>query len=199
MSKLVISDADIAAAAVRIGCTENAVRAVAEVESHGTGFLPSGLPTILYEAHLFGRLTQNKFSEAVDRRGLALSAPNWNRSFYGEGGEYQHERLEQAAALDRDAAYQACSWGAFQVLGLNWRFLNYTTLDAFLEAQRSPAGQMDAFVRFVMANRLQKALKTLDWTHFAVRYNGPDYARNAYHTKMAAAYSRLQGGTGNAA
>ena len=48
-----------------------------------------------------------------DRTGKALSAPSWDRSLYGRGGAHQHERLEDAAKLNWEAAHRlavgACS------------------------------------------------------------------------------------------
>lgn len=192
LEKMGLTDQDIERAAADIGCEPNAVRAVAHVESAGSGFLPDGRPTILYEAHIFGRITKHAYPNAKDRRGLALSAREWDRNLYGEPGEYQYDRLVMAMEYDREAAQQACSWGAFQVMGVNWRYMNYDSVQTFVDGQSTPAGQLEAFVRFIKANRLQQALKNRHWMQFALRYNGPDYARNTYDTKMAAAYERFR-------
>jgi hypothetical protein len=53
----------------------------------------------------------------------------------------------------------------------------------------SASGQLDGFVRFIRINGLAKPLIDLNWAEFARRYNGPDYAKNAYDAKMAAAYT----------
>ena len=38
--------------------------------------------------------------------------------------------------------------------------------------------------------RLQ-ALRNKDWAGFALRYNGPEYAKFSYDKKMAAAYAKF--------
>ena len=52
------------------------------------------------------------------------------------------------------------------------------------------AAHLDAFVSFILANRLDGALRAKNWASFARGYNGPAYAQNAYDKKMAAAYAR---------
>jgi hypothetical protein len=115
--------------------------------------------------------------------------PRWNRSLYGASGAHQYTRLEDAKALAPDEAQMSCSWGIFQVMGFNWGMLRYNSLGDFLHCMLSASGQLDGFVRFIRINGLAKPLIDLNWAEFARRYNGPDYAKNAYDAKMAAAYT----------
>ena len=55
-----LGDQAFAEAAQALGCDVAAVRAVAEVESRGSGFDAQGRPTILYERHVFSRNTAPK-------------------------------------------------------------------------------------------------------------------------------------------
>ncbi len=55
-----LGDQAMAEAAQALGCEVAAVRAVAEVESRGSGFDAQGRPTILYERHVFARNTAPK-------------------------------------------------------------------------------------------------------------------------------------------
>src|SRR5437870_4720151 len=70
----------------------------------------------------------------------------------------------------------------------------YPTLQAFINAQFiSEDGQMDTFVRFIKANpAIHLALKNKDWAKFAKLYNGPDYLKNKYDTKLAEAYASFK-------
>jgi hypothetical protein len=187
-----LTDRDFAAAARALNVPVAAVRAVAHVESAGSGFLPDGRPTILYEAHIFDRLTKGKHRDHKDSRGLPISTTQWNRKNYGQSGEYQYHRLELAAALDFDAAHEATSWGMFQIMGMNWKAMNYNDVGDFLHCMSSAAGQLDGFVRFIRINALLVPLQDRDWAEFARRYNGPGYAKNAYDAKLAAAYERFR-------
>jgi hypothetical protein len=180
-----------------LGCTVAAVKAVAEVESAGRGLLPNGWPVILFEAHVFDRLTRGRFRNALDRYGVPLSAPRWDRSLYGRSGMHQYERLEDAARLDERAAVFATSWGPFQIMGFNYAslgFPDFDTMHEFVKRNDEPVEHLEYFTRFVLLNGLDDELRRLDWRGFARGYNGPQYEANQYHTKMAAAYERHRAG-----
>jgi N-acetylmuramidase-like protein len=186
-----LSTADFQRAAKTLNVEVAAIRAVAEVEAAGAGFLKDGRPAILYEAHVFHKETAGKHAGAKDRRGVALSSPSWNRSLYGATGAAQHARYEDARKLDPDAANKACSWGTFQILGQNHKACGFDNSQAFVDAMWSGApAHLDAFVGFIKANKLDGALRAKNWANFARGYNGPGYATNKYDTKMAAAYKK---------
>lgn len=186
-----LTDEDFDAAARSLGVSPAAIKAVSEIEAPGPGFLPTGEPRILFERHKFHRHTGGRY----DRAHPGISNPKWG----GYGPESaQHFRLQQAAALDREAALKSASWGKFQILGENFKQAGFATLQGFINAMyASEADQLEAFVNFIRADkRLHAALKALDWKTFARIYNGPAYATNKYDTKLAAAYKRHSGGVG---
>jgi hypothetical protein len=189
-----LTDADFERAAKALSVEVAAIKAVAEVESAGSGFLPDGRPSILYEAHVFHRETDGKHAGSKDRHGSPLSTPKWNRALYGAGGAHQHDRYEDARKLDPDAANKAASWGLFQILGQNHEACGFDTSQAFVDAlwTGGAAAHLDAFVAFIKANKLDEPLRRKDWKAFARGYNGPAYAQNAYDKKMADAYARFQ-------
>ena len=192
MSATALTDADFARAAKELGVEVAAIRAVAEVEAAGHGFLPDGRPAILYEAHVFHRLTKGAHTAAKDSKGVLLSTGRWDRSLYGATGGAQHDRLQDAAKLDATAAHKACSWGTFQIMGENYEAAGCPTIDAFVDRMNSGAdAHLDAFVAFIKADpKLHSALLNKNWVAFARAYNGPSYARNKYDMKMAAAYAK---------
>lgn len=176
--------ADFERAAKSLGVSMAHVRAVAEVESRGAGFLKSGDPSLLFERHLFSRWTNGVY----DKTHPDISGP---RGGYGAAGQNQHVRMKRAEALNRDVAWRSASWGMFQVFGDNWRQVGYPSLEAFVEAQRRSEGDhLDAFVGYVKGFGLVNALKTQNWHAFARGYNGRDYASHGYHTKLAAAFKK---------
>jgi len=105
--------ADFERAAKSIDCTVAAVRAVNEVVSRG-GFFAYGWPKILFQRRIFSRMTKRRFNGANP----AIADPSSGGSV-GDPAEY--ERLAKAIALDRAAALQSASWGAFQIMGFNHR------------------------------------------------------------------------------
>jgi hypothetical protein len=189
-----LTQADFERAAIALDVEVCAIKAVAEVEAAGQGFLPDGRPAILYEAHRFHAHTKGAHAKAKDRHGSPLSTPKWNKALYGAGGAHQHDRYEDARALHPDAANKACSWGLFQIMGENHKVCGFDDSQAFVDAMWTggAAAHLDAFVGFIQGNKLDAPLRAKNWAAFARGYNGPGYAQNAYDKKMAAAYERCR-------
>ena len=98
-----------------------------------------------------------------------------------------------ACGLDEDAALQATSWGAFQIMGFHWKTLGYASVQEMAATMDTAGGQLDAFVRFVEADPvLVDALRRQDWHGFAGRYNGPGQVDH-YAGRIAQAYARHGG------
>lgn len=186
-----ITEDDFAKAADELGTDVATIKAVAEVESRGESFLADGRPQVLFEAHVFHRLTEGRHADKKDRNGVALSTPKWDRTLYGRGGSNQHDRLEDAANFDWAAAHRSCSWGKFQILGSNHRACGYDTIDSFVDAMRTNEGaHLQAFIAFIQKNKLDGPLRDHDWVAFARGYNGPSFATNKYDIKLRDAYEK---------
>ncbi|MFP4127181.1 MAG: N-acetylmuramidase domain-containing protein [Alphaproteobacteria bacterium] len=180
-----LSSGDIERGAARLEVSTAALRAVIAVESAGAGFIEGDLPKILFEGHVFHRLTDGAF----DDERPDLSHPRWTKAHY-KGGRGEYDRLLDAVALDADAALQACSWGLGQVMGTNYAVCGFADIDAFVNAMAAGEGdQLDAMVGFIAHHGLDEPLRAGDWAGFARGYNGPDYAANGYDTKLEAAYA----------
>ncbi|TIH10836.1 N-acetylmuramidase domain-containing protein [Pseudomonas leptonychotis] len=199
--RLLLSNATLVTAAKRLGVELAAVYAVNAVESAGAGFLVNGKPKILYERHVMHRLLSTPRHADDDAAVLKTHAdhlatlhPNLVNPRPGgyAGGTAEHQRLANAKLLDGLCAPEACSWGAFQIMGYHWQHLGYASLEDFTTRMAaSEAEQFEAFVRFIEAEpALHKALKAKKWAEFAKRYNGPAYARNLYDVKLERAYQR---------
>jgi len=181
-----LTEADFARAAATLGCEVACIKAVTEVESGSGGFFRSGRPKILFEAHIFSKLTKH----AYDASHPDISSRHWNRTLYA-GGEKEYDRLGRAMALDHNAALQSASWGRFQVMGFHYQATSYSNVDAFVQAMyRSEGEQLNVFVKFIQHNRLGPALREKRWADFARGYNGGGYAVNHYDAKLKAAYEK---------
>lgn len=190
-----LTEQDFADAAEALQCDVAAVKAVAEVESRGGGFLSDGnTPVILFEAHIFHRLTKGRHTIKHPN----ISSAVWNRALYATGptfdarGMAEHKRLQEAVALDRDAALQSASWGMFQIMGFNYAQCGAPTVQEFINDMYASEGrQLMAFVRFLQSSNLVNALRGHDWVTLAKGYNGPGYAANQYDKKLAAAWAKF--------
>ena len=189
MPKPVLTQQDFSDAAAILNCSVAAIKAVAEVESSGGGFLPTDEPKILFERHIFSSRTKRYFDK---------SNPNVSNPQPGGYGavSVQHRRLQEAVALDRNAALMSASWGKFQIMGFNFALVGFNTLQEFVTAMyRSEREHLIAFIHYINNVSLADELRELRWADFARKYNGPGYLKNRYDTKMAAAYKKFAGST----
>ena len=183
----------IESAAALLGVEVAAVMAVSRVEAQGRGFLSDGRVKILFERHIFYRELQKKHGDA-EAEFWARQAPHICSKSPGgyKGGPAEYPRFSRAFAIDADCAMKSCSWGAYQIMGFNHRQAGFKTVGEMVDAVKTGENaQLMAFAAFIKADKaMHAALVKKDWPDFARRYNGPDYRRNAYDTKLADAYQR---------
>jgi hypothetical protein len=170
----------------QIGVGEDVVRAVVEVEASGAGFDGQGRIKALFEPHVFWReLGERKRALAVSQ---GLAYPRWGEKPYPADS---YPRLTRALLIDRPAALRATSWGLGQIMGFNAKSAGYADAAAMVNAfADDEEAHLEAMIRFILSENLDDDLRRLDWSGFARGYNGPGYAKNGYHTKLAAAYAK---------
>ncbi len=169
-----------------LGVAEPEVWALLTVETRGFGFLENRRPRILFERHIFRRLTGGDFD--AGNEDISNRKPG---GYVGGPGEYA--RLEKALGLDREAALKSASWGIGQVMGFNHEVAGFATVDAMVEAMvKHEDAQLMAMAGFIKGNGLDGALRRHNWASFARRYNGRDFKKNEYDTRLAAAHAKYQ-------
>lgn len=177
-----LAAADLVAAAKTLGCQVADIKAVAGVEAPRGGFIADGRPELLFESHAFHTNTGGKY----DGSHTDISTASWVRN-YGATGAHQYARLDEAIALDREAALKSASWGKFQIMGSNFAEAGYDTVEAFVSDMcDSESYQLDAFVAFLQNTGADKFLDAENWSAFARSYNGPGQV-SVYAAKIAAA------------
>jgi hypothetical protein len=196
------SESALKAAADKLGCRVETIKAIAEVEAGPFGaFLDTGEPVILFEPHIFSRLTGGRFDgytinlakipeskQPIPNSWILISYPAWRMDQYGPLSA-QHKRLQGAAKLNRDAALKSCSWGLYQLMGFNHKLCGHETIQSFVNAMyQSVDRHLDALVSFVLSDpRKVKAIRDRDAKTFASLFNGVSYAKNKYDTRLIAA------------
>jgi len=162
--------------------------AVLAVETKGCGFLADRRPLILFERHVFHRRTQGRFDDG--HPSISASTPGGYL-----GGAREYLRLEEALALDPAAALESASWGIGQIMGFNAAAAGFADTESMVTAmiEREDA-QLTAMAGFLRANGLHAPLARHDWAAFARGYNGPDFAKNQYDSRLAAAFAALSRG-----
>lgn len=189
---LILADFELAAATLRVPVA--AIRAFAEVESRGAGFLMDDRPVILFERHVFRRQLIAHGASLATVTDLDKARPDiCNKDPGGYGSKTaEWDRLAEAIKINRPAALESASFGMFQVMGFNWKRCGYASVQAFVNAMfASSAAHLDSFVRYIQSDaKLLKALRAQDWPTCARLYNGANYAINHYDTKLAEAFAR---------
>jgi hypothetical protein len=189
---LILADFELAAATLRVPVA--AIRAFAEVESRGAGFLMDDRPVILFERHVFRRQLIAQGTNLATVTDLEQARPDiCNKTPGGYGSKTaEWDRLAEAIKINRVAALESASFGMFQIMGFNWKRCGYASVQDLVNAMfKSSAAHLNSFVRFIQSDaKLLKALQAQDWPTCARLYNGANYAINSYDTKLAEAFAR---------
>jgi len=182
-----LSGDGLATVASSLGVFAPEIWTVLAVETSGCGYLPDRRPQILYERHVFHRLTGGQYDDGD------ISDPT--RGDYGAKGAHQYDRLNRAIARNRNAALQSTSWGIGQIMGENYAAAGFAGVEEMVAAMsQSEDRQLAAMGNFLISTKLQAPLKALDWKAFARGYNGPNYAINRYDERLNAEYQKCSSG-----
>lgn len=178
---------DISRIAATIGCGEDHLHAVMEVETRGGGFDRHGRIKMLFEPHVFYReLGEGVKRDQAVREGLAYR--RWGQERYPSDS---YPRLHKAMQIDSVAALRSCSWGLGQIMGFNAALAGYSNAEAMVEAFRDDEDtHLAAMVQFIVSSGLDDDLRRQDWRGFARGYNGAGYERHGYHTRLKAAFEK---------
>lgn len=199
-----LSEKDLSDFADLYGLELAAVKAVNQIESSGKGFLAFGKPRILFEGHVFWKelkkreIEPNSFLNSLSQDVLY---EKWTKKYY-RGGEGEYERMEKAAHISalpgtKEAAYCSASWGAFQIMGYNYKNLGYNSIDAWVSAMNDHEREhLAAFGKFIAmksisGKKLIDWLKEKNWEKFAEGYNGSGYKKNKYDEKLRTTYQKF--------
>lgn len=152
-----------------------ALNTIVEIESSGAGFDPkTGEIKIQFEPYWFQKYTQQRIANGVENQPAEWKA------------------YRQAEAIDKEAAIKATSWGLGQIMGFNFKTAGYATPEKMVDDFKiSEAKQLEGMLTFIRNNPpMYRALQKRDWETFARLYNGPQYKKFNYHTKLKTTYEK---------
>lgn len=200
-SKL-LKESDLIAGAKRLDVPVIVIKAIAEVETLGDGYLENGKPKILFERHRMHFYLVQKFGK-TKANALMAKHPNIVNTQTGgyHGGSAEYTRLTQAKQIDIECALQSASWGRFQLMGENWKALGYPSVQEFVsQHEQSESMQFEAFLRYCETKsaevddknwKLIDALRQENWHVVFTLYNGRNYKKLGYDTKFLRVMNRL--------
>lgn len=186
-------------AARELGVDVASIRAVDEVESLGSGFNSVGMVKILFERHIFYRELKKKhgvvYADQIRAKhpDICSKTPGGYNDRNGKNStSWQHKRLDRAIAIDRECALKSASWGRYQIMGFNHHLAGFPDVESFCVAMwKHEDEHLKAFVNFIKANPvIWRHLKNKNWSGFALGYNGEDYKKNRYDTKLFTAHNK---------
>lgn len=153
------------------------------------GFWSNARPQILYERHIFHRLTNGRFDAGHP------DISNKTPGDYGASGQHQYDRLSAAIALDPTAALMSASWGIGQTLGEGYTECGFSSPLALVTGMfDSEDQQLLAAASEMVSSHSAAALANHDWKTFARIYNGSNYAINQYDVHLSSWYAKLNSG-----
>jgi len=179
-------------ASALLQCEPEAIMAVDTVESQGCGFLSDGKIKILFEPHIFWkRLIAHGIDPEKHTDGNEdILYQKWQPGKYGLMSA-QPDRLLRASAIHKVAAYESCSWGRYQIMGFNFASCGYTDVLSFVDSMSAyEESHLINFCKYIKRAKLDSALRAKMWAAFAEGYNGSEYKKNAYDTKLQQAYNK---------
>ena len=179
---------EIAQAATLHGMDECSLRAIVAVEAE-TPLLKSKKPSIIFEGDVFWKeLAKRKIDpKPLEAKHSDLLHKDWTAKHY-QLGEKEYERLNRAAAINRDAAYCATRWGAFFIPGYAYKLCGFSDVASFAAAQNTTLGQLQSFIMYLKGKNLFTAAATQKWDDFVTGYHGQKAKEGGYDRKLAAAY-----------
>jgi hypothetical protein len=189
-----ISELQFTQSAATLNVEVAAIKAIAEVESRGDGFVAPGKAKILFEPHIFWKELRAKglVPEKFTSGNQDILYPKWKAGAYGPVSK-QHDRMSRAVAINREAALRSASWGRFQIMGFNWKACGCASLEEFVAAMSANEDEhLKLFTAYIRNRFLDDELRGHDWAGFALAYNGPMYRKNNYDTKLKEAYNKFQ-------
>ena len=176
--------------AKKLGVEKEVVQAIATVESSGSGFYKNGNPKVRFEGHWFRKYQKGKDNFSTLQKDNSDIIYPYSKSSSKKHGSAEYQK---ALKLDSESAMLSTSFGAFQIMGFNFKAAGHESVKDFVDAQKTTAGQVESFMSFISSNKaMLKAMKDKDFAKFAELYNGPDYAVNKYDTKMKNLYNKLK-------
>jgi peptidoglycan hydrolase-like protein with peptidoglycan-binding domain len=182
-----LSKDGLAAVASKLNVYAAEIWTLLAVETSGCGYLPDRRPQILFERHIFHRLTNGQYDDGQ------ISDPT--PGGYGPRGAPQYDRLVLAMSKARIAALQSASWGIGQIMGMNYARAGFPTVEAMVTAMLdSEDQQLTAIGNFLTNTGLAGALQAHDWASFARGYNGPNYAINRYDVRLNSECQKFSSG-----
>lgn len=184
------SDDIIEKVAANVGCEPAVIDAILQTETNADAFDPSRRLIIRPEFH---KIATCPYIDPAHKK-AALKIPQPKLPAYERdpvhAGSVAWQYVDRLAAeCGEEAAFWITSFGSPQIMGFNAPMCGYDSPSAMVrDFADSEDAQLFAMGKFIVAAGLKEACRLRKWKAIARSYNGKDYAKNAYDSKLAFAY-----------
>lgn len=102
--------------------------------------------------------------------------------------------FNDAYSVNANAAMESTSIGLMQVMGFHYNELGFSTVNEMWDyAKESEYNQLMLGIKFIKSNKfLDKALKSKDWKTFAKYYNGKNFLKFKYDSRLESLYNHYK-------
>lgn len=181
-----LTESDFRKVAKKLDVEVAAIKAVVSIEAghQMKGFWAPGVPVINFDQTMFNRYRAKSTVKGGDKNAIMPT---------GLSGQALREwsQLTTARKQNAQSANMGTFWGMFQIGGFNYKLCGCESIDQMVELMSySELEQLELFATFITNAGMLNDLRNKNWAGFARKYNGANYARRGYHTKMAAAYKK---------
>lgn len=154
------------------------VKSIADVEGQGYGFDPAtGKILIQFEPGWFKRQCHEWREHAQGHTWINNKVENQREEW---------KAFNDAFYIDADAAMESTSIGMMQVMGFHWKELGFDSVGAMWDyAKESEENQLHLALKFCKSvPPLDRAIKAKDCIKTAYYYNGEQYKKYNYDTRL---------------
>ena len=176
-----------------LDCEPEMLKAFVNVESSGSGFLPSRRPVILFESYQFFKNLKNVGIDPYQymKQYPDIITDKWIKNY--QGGEKEWLRLEKATKIHKEAAQKSASWGLLQIMGSNYSLAGEKNIEDFVtKMSKDEFTQLSLGIEFIKSKGIVPLMISKDFNGMARIYNGPGYAKNGYGLKLKTEYYKLK-------
>lgn len=182
-----LTDGDFKRVASRLGVEVAAIKAVVVIEAGEKmeGFWAPGVPVVNFDRAMYNRYRNKSKSKGNPSEKVPSGLKGYPLS--------EWTQLVNARRSNVDGANMGTFWGMFQIGGFNYKLCGCESVAEMVRLMSySELEQLELFATFLINTGMVSDLRSKNWAAFAKKYNGPNYAKRGYHTKMANAYARFR-------
>ncbi len=129
----------------------------------GDGFLDDGRPGIVFHRHLFWKYLSPFYRSVYNRRKFKALAVKNPDILHKEPDKQlptnliaEHDKLNKALKINKEAAILSASWGKFALAGENFKAAGFSTVDDFVSAhEKNEQEHLKAFLRYLGSIRFE--------------------------------------------